>query len=556
MIKAAIYARYSSDLQRMTSIDDQVRVCRERIERDGGTVTEIYADAAISGSRVANRPELLRLLADARAGRFTHLYAEALDRLSRDQEDVAGLFKRLRHVDVTLITLSEGEISELHVGLKGTMNALFLKDLADKVRRGQRGRVAARRAAGGLGYGYDVVRNIGSDGEIERGVRKINEQEAQVIRRIFTEYAAGRSPRHIARDLNNDGIPSPRGGTWNASTINGHPTRLHGILTNPFYAGEMIYNRVNYRKDPETGRRQIRVVPSDQWVRVAVPELRIVDIDTWASAAERRAELARRKSPVQRRRPKHLLSGLIRCGVCGGAYNIASSDRMACTARREKGTCSNSRSIKIESLTSRVLAGIKERLLAPELFAEFAAEYQATRTERAREQSQYRNGLEREANDLMKKIDRIVDAIAEGTDTPALRVKLQEMEQRLVQVRIDIAEAKAPTAPELHPALPELYRRRVEQLEHAFQGDALRQAEAATLIRALIEQIRISPAEGRGAVQIELTGAVAEILAFAATPPSAGLQQKDGTNDVAIKVVPGAGIEPATLRFSIACSTN
>jgi DNA invertase Pin-like site-specific DNA recombinase len=77
------------------------------------------------------------------AGRFTHLYAEALDRLSRDQEDVAGLFKRLRHVDVTLITLSEGEISELHVGLKGTMNALFLKDLADKVRRGQRGRVGA-----------------------------------------------------------------------------------------------------------------------------------------------------------------------------------------------------------------------------------------------------------------------------------------------------------------------------------------------------------------------------------------------------------------------------
>ncbi len=556
MIKTAIYARYSSDLQRMTSIDDQVRVCRERIERDGGTVTEIYADAAISGSRAANRPELLRLLADARAGRFTHLYAEALDRLSRDQEDVAGLFKRLRHVDVTLITLSEGEISELHVGLKGTMNALFLKDLADKVRRGQRGRVAARRAAGGLGYGYDVVRNIGSDGEIERGVRKINEQEAQVIRRIFTEYAAGRSPRHIARDLNNDGIPSPRGGTWNASTINGHPTRLHGILTNPFYAGEMIYNRVNYRKDPETGRRQIRVVPSDQWVRVAVPELRIVDPDTWASAAERRAELARRKSPVQRRRPKHLLSGLIRCGVCGGAYNIASSDRMACTARREKGTCSNSRSIKIESLTSRVLAGIKERLLAPELFAEFAAEYQSTRTERAREQSQYRNGLEREANDLTKKIDRIVDAIAEGTDTPALRFKLQEMEQRLVQVRIDIAEAKTPAVTELHPALPDLYRRRVEQLEHAFQGDALRQAEAANLIRSLIEQIRIIPADGRGAVQIELTGAVAEILAFASTPPSSGAQMKDGTNNVTVKVVPGAGIEPATLRFSIACSTN
>ncbi|MBP2557267.1 hypothetical protein J2857_000018 [Neorhizobium galegae] len=69
-----------------------------------------------------------------------------MDRLSRDQEDIAGLFKRMSYSDVKILTLSEGEVTHLHAGLKGTMNALFLKDLADKTRRGQRGRVEARAA--------------------------------------------------------------------------------------------------------------------------------------------------------------------------------------------------------------------------------------------------------------------------------------------------------------------------------------------------------------------------------------------------------------------------
>ena len=86
---------------------------------------------------------------DATRGKFDLVYAEALDRISRDQEDVAGFFKRMKHADVCIITLGEGEISELHVGLKGTMNALFLADLAHKTRRGLRG--ASRQAAPAAG---------------------------------------------------------------------------------------------------------------------------------------------------------------------------------------------------------------------------------------------------------------------------------------------------------------------------------------------------------------------------------------------------------------------
>jgi len=133
-MRAVIYARYSSDLQSAASIEDQVRLCRERVEHECGTVVETYADYAISGSSLRNRPSMQALLNQAKSGTFDYVVAEALDRVSRDQEDFAAIYKRLRHSDVRLVTLAEGEISELHVGLKGTMNAQFLKDLAQKIR--------------------------------------------------------------------------------------------------------------------------------------------------------------------------------------------------------------------------------------------------------------------------------------------------------------------------------------------------------------------------------------------------------------------------------------
>src|SRR6266481_7518740 len=119
------------------------------------------------------------------------MHAAALDRLSRDQEDVAGLYKHLSFAGVTMITLAEGEVSELHVGLKGTMNALFLKDLGKKTWRGLEGRVRQGRSGGGLCYGYDVVKELDARGERIHGGRQINPAEAEIVRRIFNAFAAG-----------------------------------------------------------------------------------------------------------------------------------------------------------------------------------------------------------------------------------------------------------------------------------------------------------------------------------------------------------------------------
>jgi DNA invertase Pin-like site-specific DNA recombinase len=207
-------ARYSTDNQSVVSIEDQFRICREHAGREGWQVVDTYHDAAISGASIILRPGVQLLLQDAQLGRFDIVLAEALDRVSRDQADVATLFKHLRFAGVQIVTLAEGEISELHVGLKGTMNALFLKDLAAKTHRGLRGRVEKGKAGGGLCYGYDVVKRVDSEGEPVRGERKINEAEAAIVRRIFREFAVGKSPRAIATDLNWDGIPGPFGHTW------------------------------------------------------------------------------------------------------------------------------------------------------------------------------------------------------------------------------------------------------------------------------------------------------------------------------------------------------
>jgi site-specific DNA recombinase len=141
MTKVALYARYSDDKQSSASIEDQVRICREYAARERWEVIGTYKDAAISGASVILRQGVQTLLQDAQQGKFEVVLAEALDRVSRDQADVATLFKHLRFAGVRIVTLSEGEISELHVGLKGTMNALFLKDLAAKTHRGLRGRI-------------------------------------------------------------------------------------------------------------------------------------------------------------------------------------------------------------------------------------------------------------------------------------------------------------------------------------------------------------------------------------------------------------------------------
>lgn len=200
-LRAAIYARFSSDLQRDAAIEDQIRACRDFAARQGLEVVETCADRAVSGASLM-RSGIQRLLREASGGGFDVVIAEALDRLSRSQAEVAALYQQLQFHGVMIETVSEGQVSELHIGLTGTMNALFLKELGKRTHRGLKGRALAGKSAGGLTYGYTAVTTFGPDGAPVRGDRAIDPVEAAVVRRIFEDYGRGLSPRKIAEALN------------------------------------------------------------------------------------------------------------------------------------------------------------------------------------------------------------------------------------------------------------------------------------------------------------------------------------------------------------------
>ena len=151
----------------------------------------------------------------------------------------------------------QGDITHLHIGFKGTMNALFLKDLAEKTHRGLRGRVESGKAGGGLCYGYRVVRTLNA-ATVTTGEREIEPTEAAIVQRIFREFIAGHSPKQIAKMLNREGISGPFGGKWSPSTIHGNPKRGTGILNNELYIGRMVWNRLRYPQGCRRDQRRLR----------------------------------------------------------------------------------------------------------------------------------------------------------------------------------------------------------------------------------------------------------------------------------------------------------
>jgi site-specific DNA recombinase len=567
-VRVAIYARYSSDHQRDASIADQLRVCRLRVESQGWDVVEEYADHAISGASLL-RPGIQALMMDAARGRFDIVFAEAMDRLSRDQEDIAGLFKRMNHAGVKIITLSEGEVSHLHVGLKGTMNALFLKDLADKTRRGLRGRVELGKSGGGNSYGYDVVHQFGPDGTAVRGDRKINQVEAEIVRRVLRDYAAGKSAKKIARDLNQENIPGPSGGAWGFSTILGNPRRGTGLLNNELYVGRIVWNRLRYLKDPVTGKRQSRLNDPTEWVIQEVPDLRIVDDALWQRAKQRQ-EVTKHvmksagdgSEPAFRdfKRPKYLLSGLTRCGCCGGGYSMISTNLLGCSTARNKGTCKNRANIRRDELEKRVLGALRHRLMAPATFAAFCEAYILEINRLRMEASAATASAQAEVARIDRDLDMLVNLILKGGAAERLNAKMVALEARKSGLEEVIASADLPP-PLLHPEMAGCYRDRVEKLHAALQGQTEEERlEAAEALRTLVEAIVLTPKPA--GMEIDVRGDLAGILQLASgegllAPDHVQKTQKNRPTravDFAelqsqVQMVAGAGFEPATFRL-------
>ena len=442
------------------------------------------------------------------------LNADNVTKPSRDQENIAGLFKQLSFANVKLITLSEGEIGELHVGLKGTMNALFLKDLAQKTRRGLEGRVRQGKSGGGLCFGYDVVRKFDAAGDAVRGERCVNNAEAAIVRRIFEEFAVGCSPRTIAQSLNKDDIPGPAGKSWGPSTIYGNWQRGTGILNNDLYIGRLVWNRQQFVKDPETGRRQARLNPETKWIIQEVPHLRIIDDNLWSRVKDRqrssRSRIMTKDKGIRSeraRRPSYLLSGLLKCGVCGGGFSKISLSHYGCSTARNKGTCTNLLTVRRDELEAVVLDGLRDQLMHPELVTIFIEEFYR---ELNRQRSEHDGQRDRAARDLEKanrEIRRVIEAIKSGVPGEAVKDEMASLESRRIDLLRQL-ESTPPPMPRLHPNLAELYRQKVMNLAEALNEEHTR-PEATECIRHLIEEVRLVPQSGR--LQVELYGELAAL---------------------------------------------
>jgi site-specific DNA recombinase len=526
MTRVALYARFSSDNQREASIEDQLRLCRIYAEKLGWTIVGTYHDRAVSGASLV-RAGIQGLLADALDGRFDIVLSEALDRISRDQEDVAGVFKRMAFAGVKIVTLSESEITHLHVGLNGTMNALFLKDLADKTRRGLRGRVEAGKSGGGLCYGYEVVKQTDSAGEPVCGGRRIVPEAADTVRRIYREFVSGLSPRRIAFALNKDSVPGPDGSAWGDTTIRGHVSRGTGILNNELYAGRLVWNRQRYLKDPSTGRRVSRPNPPSEWVTVDVPELRIVADDLWKAARRNQSALAkvfqattngvrtaRAKARSGLRRPNYLLSGLLICGCCGGKYGLVVGDRYGCLNRHRRNTCDNGRTIRRAIIEDRALTGLKEKLVSADAVAETVRTYHEAMNRDTQDQRAQSSTDRHVLLKIERSIKSIITAIEDGMYQPSMKARMDDLEHQKAEITARIA-AETPPLPDVNPNIAEIYRHKVQHLSAAL-ADPKTAQEATTAIRSLIGEIVLTPGDKRGEVHTNLRGELMSILDFAA----------------------------------------
>lgn len=506
MIRCAIYARYSTDMQSEASAEDQIRECRELARRQGWEVVGEYADHALSGGSF-HRPKFQEMLAAAHEGQVDIIVAEALDRLSRRLSDTARIFDELQFKGVRIYTKDEGEIDKMRVALMGLMAEQYVANLREKTKRGQRGRFLQGKTPGGLGFGYRVS---------GLGDRAVIPEEAEVVRRIFREYASGMSPRSIAQGLNADAIPGPKGREWKDTTIRGQRDRGTGILNNHAYVGRLTFGKTQYQTDPTTRKRVARPQPEDRWEVVEVPELRIVDDELWQAVKDQQNAVATIMprdgdgNPLNRlHRKKHLLSGVIKCGECGGPMSIVAKDRYGCSTYRTSRTCSNARTITRQHVEERVLTGLKAYLLDAEMVGEFLEAYQIE-LKQAREQANRSEQRRRKRlAQLDQQIERLVDAIVDGTSTSKTNERLVMLEQEKEGLIKENSEPVQDVIP--LPNLHQMYRDRVQSLMTSITAPNLR-SEAIDLIQSMIDNITVTPLPDGDGFDIVLNGELGAIL--------------------------------------------
>jgi len=552
--QAIVYARFSTDKQSDQSIADQVRECEALANKRGFQVARVYSDQALSGASTHARPGLAQAMAHTAKSDVSALFVFSLDRMSRDLADAATLFKQLKFNQCALISVTEDEIDDMHLAIRGMISQQELNKIAANTKRGQKGRIKVGKHAGGHCFGY---RNVPAE-DGEGSILVPDAAQVEIVNEIFERYANGESPRSIAADLNDRGVPGPSHGKkaaqgkdgksqWGQTTINGDRRFGTGILNNERYVGKVIFNRTSWPKDPATGKKTKRLNPSAEWTIEERQEQQIVSEELWQRVKDRQTQLDKKNgaggSSMQRaqrkKRPRRLLSGLLQCSECGGGFSMISATHYGCSNARNKGEaiCSNRKSIHAGKLEERVLKAVRRHLMAPELVEAFAKEYRKQLHELTKRRVSSRSLLERELSDVEVQLSKLVDAVANGMPTDTIIPKVNSLNERKGQIESELSTLGAEPEVHIHPDLSAVYRQKVEELSDALDHEATK-SQAKDLIRSLIDKV-IMQVEGDVIVP-QVHGDLAGILTLcdAASKTKPALSAEERASQV--KLVAGA----------------
>jgi site-specific DNA recombinase len=461
-MRAAIYARRSTEEHQAASLETQVGEARRWCEARGWSVADahVFVDSGVSRAEFKHRPGLVALLLAAERRDFDAVVVRDASRLGGDMERTALLIRDLVESGTEVWNYYEGTRAEadsitarLLLIVRAFAEELEREKIAGRTRERLERGARAGHVVGGSVYGYDNVPVM--DGA--RRVRveyAINEREAAVVREVFRRYADGEGLRPIAADLNARRVPSPHAGR--RGTGSWGPTSLHDLLRRERYRGSLVWGwrGTAYRKGTRVEIRR----PAAQWTRAERPDLAIVDAELWTAVHDRIAAEARGGTWRHGREPKSLLAGIARCAACGGPMHMRparfGSTRIPvyqCAWAHERGpaVCTNKVQRPAAELDDALLGWIRARVLDEAALADILDEARtayeaAAATAPSAPADAARVALERDLARVQAELTRFTAAIA-STDGPVevLARAVAEREARAKELRRELAAATA-----------------------------------------------------------------------------------------------------------------
>jgi DNA invertase Pin-like site-specific DNA recombinase len=526
-LTAAVYVRKSQD-QNLPDIEKSVTRQVERATayamRKGWTVdpAHVYQDDAVSGAEFGVKRSGFLALMNALKPRppFQVLIVTDQSRLGRSLDEVPYAIKRITDAGVRIrCYLTDTEVKRESAADKFMVHAIAFVDDMHREQSRERTRDALRRkvergqVAGGKVYRYQNVEIRGDHGQRLHVLRVIEPAEAALVRRIFEGIAAGHGFKRLAKTFDAEGLRGPRGASWS-------PTMIRELVHRPLYRGQVVWNKTGWVDRDGTKVKVAR--PPAEWLTRAAPELRIVPEPLWLAAHGRlQATVAvyRARSSTWGRPPdpgaaRYLLTGFTECACCGGsmvAWGRAGHGTTAyrCSYHHHRGArvCANMNTAPVQTVTTAVLAGLREQVFAPDLWLPVLRETLARAQARATSTPDRRRELERQLRQVEQELERLATALAQGGPLPSLLAKLQEREA--ARAALDRQRAVLATSPSTtrrwDPRILQWeLRARVADWQGLLEGNL---HEARELLRRLLPQrLRFTPRPVGG---YEITGPVA-----------------------------------------------